>query len=150
MDTKKLEKLIQLLKKHELSEIEVEGDDERIRLVNMPTGGAQYMSYAPAPQPHAMHTTTGAVEKSSGDDSSVPDSKKIRSPFVGTYYECPSPGADSFVKVGQKVRKGDTLCIIEAMKIMNEIECEQDGTIKQILVPNESSVEFNQVLFIVE
>ena len=81
---------------------------------------------------------------------SVPAGKLIKSPFVGTYYAAPGPGSDDFVTVGSKVKKGDTLCIVEAMKLMNEIESESVGIIKEILVDNESPVEFDQPLFILE
>ena len=75
---------------------------------------------------------------------------KLRSPFVGTFYAAPAPGEEDFVSVGSKVKKGDTLCIVEAMKLMNEIEAEKDGTITEILIDNEAPVEFDQVLFVID
>ena len=144
MDTKKIEKLCEIMKKHDLVEIEVEEDDKRVRLVK-PTAGSSSVAASHSAAP--VSVATPVVAKASTGSSA---GTKVLSPFVGTYFEAPSPDAAPFVTVGQRIRKGDTLCIIEAMKIMNEIEAEQDCTVKEILVSNEDPVEFNQPLFIIE
>jgi len=141
MDIKKIETLIKLMKKHALYELEVEEDESRVHLVSAAGGAPVYAAPAPSPM-FATDTPTLVAE--------VPAGKELRSPFVGTFYSSPSPDAEPFVRPGQQVRKGDVLCIIEAMKIMNEIEAEMDCTIKKILVNNESPVEFDQPLFVFE
>jgi acetyl-CoA carboxylase biotin carboxyl carrier protein len=109
-----------------------------------------------SPVPHMRESTSalgGQATSGAGERSSnlaAPSGRVIKSPFVGTFYRAPSPGADTFVEVGKRVKKGETLCIVEAMKLMNEIESEFDGVIKEILVENEQAVEFDQPLFIVE
>ena len=122
-------------------------------------GEVQQVSYTqPAPaqqpaQPAAPSQPQPAAQPSqddSGNSSEQADGDTVTSPIVGTFYEAPSPDSDPFVKVGDKVSKGDTLCIVEAMKIMNEIEAEFGGTVKQILVNDAQPVEFEQPLFIIK
>ena len=115
-------------------------------------GGPIGAAGAPVAAPVAA-TTAQAAEagaRAPGQRALVGRERMIKSPFVGTFYRSPSPGAESFVTLGQRVKKGDTLCIIEAMKLMNEIEAESDGVIKEILVENETPVEFEQPLFVIE
>jgi len=145
MDIKKLEKFIQLLKKHELHEIEIEEDGKRIR-ISSHNGG----SYVPAPAIQPSFESKDNMSEPQTTPLNIPADKQIRSPFVGTFYESSSPDAEPFVRPGQRVKKGDTLCIIEAMKIMNEIEAERDGTIKEILIKNEQPLEFDQLIFVYE
>ncbi len=147
MDTKKIEKLIQLLKKHGLHELEVEEDGKRVRVSS--GAGASVVS-APLPQPTVAAPVAATTSEPSVPKSNIPLEKQVRSPFVGTFYEASSPDAEPFVRPGQRVKKGDTLCIIEAMKIMNEIEAERDGTIKEVMVKNEQPLEFDQLVFIYE
>lgn len=152
MDTKKIEKLILLMKKHGLHEIEVE--EENVGKVRV-TAAASYAPagmYAPPPGSYSAAASGAKPSESHSDDSAatVARDKQIRSPFVGTFYEAASPEAEPFVRTGQKVRKGETLCIIEAMKIMNEIEADRDCTIKEVLVKNGQPLEFDQVIFIIE
>jgi len=117
------------------------------------------MGTAPSGSPVAAQAAGAASAGSQGSASgfsaaesakAAPAGKVVRSPFVGTLYHAPSPGADPFVEVGKRVKKGATLCIVEAMKLMNEIEAEFDGVIKEILVANEQPVEFDQPLFVME
>lgn len=159
MDLEKIEKVIELLRKHGVNQIEIEDGDFRVSVTAAPAGGGspfyqqapmqQMHGYSPAPVA-AVAPTAGmeaGAEKKAGSTSKQ---KLIRSPFVGTFYRSPSPDVDSFTDLGKRVKKGDTLCIIEAMKMMNEIESEFDGVIKEILVDNEQPVEFDQPLFILE
>lgn len=156
MDSKKIERVIQLLKKHELHEIEVEEDGKRIRVTSSSAQFAAHpaVSYTVADAQKPAVSSPDAVDptvvSASAALARLPADKQVRSPFVGTFYEAPSPDKPPFVKAGQRVKKGETLCIIEAMKIMNEIEAERDCTIKEVLVNNEEPVEFDQILFVIE
>ncbi len=161
MDIKKIENLMKLMRKYKVNEVSIEDkeDGDKIHLVTMPEGmmttGAYH--YQPQMMPAMMESMGGGdVEVS----ASTPAAGKagtlkanqymVRSPFVGTYYAAPSPEAEPFAKVGQKVKKGDALCIVEAMKLMNEIEAERDGTIVEILVNNGQPVEYDQPIFVME
>ena len=160
MDVQALENLIKLMKENGIQEIEVQEGDRKYRVVQAAPfpGQAQhpfmFPSFATSPLPqHTMSAPPAdghALSATSVPASVTPKLHTIRSPFVGTFYESPSPGSDAFVQVGQRVKKGDTLCIIEAMKLMNEIEADRDGTLVEILVPNESPVEYDQELFRIE
>lgn len=165
MDPKKLEKFIQLLKKHDLAELEVESEDERFKIKARSFGdgraeqghyNAMPMVSMPAARAMSGERAAGSVQEDSASASSspslanIPSGKQVKSPLVGTFYGASSPEAESFVKVGSRIKKGDTLCIVEAMKIMNEIESEEDGIIKAVLVQNGEAVEFNQPLFVLE
>lgn len=166
MDLGKVEKMLQLMRNYGLHEMEIKDGDSKVRLVQSPSQPAVisaglpqagYASHISVPQTHqpAAPAAGSQAEQAPSNDQGARNERRanlreIRSPFVGTYYSAPAPGADEFVKVGQKIRKGDTLCIVEAMKLMNEIEAEQDGVIAEILVENEEPVEYDQVLFLVE
>ena len=157
MDVRKIQKLISLLEGSDVAEIEIkEGEDSvRISRLNsgmvMPTVMQQPQHfYAPpmaaaAPDPAAA--APAAVETAS---AALPTGHVVESPMVGTFYRSSSPGAKPFAEVGQSVKVGDTLCIIEAMKMLNQIQSDKTGVIKAILVENEQPVEFGQPLFIVE
>ncbi len=157
MDVRKIQKLISLLEGSDVAEIEIkEGEDSvRISRLNsgmvMPTVMQQPQHfYAPpmaaaAPAPAAA--APAAVETAS---AALPTGHVVESPMVGTFYRSSSPGAKPFAEVGQSVKVGDTLCIIEAMKMLNQIQSDKTGVIKAILVENEQPVEFGQPLFIVE
>lgn len=154
LDLTKVEKLIQLAKEYELSELAVSDDDHK---VSIKRGGVQPMAHAPvvaptavAAAPAASSSSVAATGTSSEGSTIGANEDLVRSPFVGTFYRSASPGSDPFIEVGQKVTKGATLCIVEAMKLMNEIEAETSGTIKEILVDNEQPVEFDQPLFVIE
>ena len=148
MDIRKVKKLIELLEESDIAEIEIHEGEESVRIsrassVTPPAAviAAPPAAAAAAPAPQAAETPA-AEESISGH--------QILSPMVGTFYRAPTPGAKSFVEEGQQVSAGDTLCIIEAMKILNQIESDKSGTVKKILVENGQPVEFNQPMFIIE
>ncbi len=141
MDLEKLKEFIELAKSSGVEELQYESEQESYS-VSFSGKGTQYM---PMPQAIAP-AVVGSL--SSGSDEEVDDgTRKITSPFVGTFYTAPSPGSQPYSKVGDKVSQGKVLCIVEAMKIMNEIEADFSGEIVEICVENESFVEFGQVLF---
>jgi len=149
MDIRKVKKLIELLEESGIAELEIKEGEESVRISrHSPTSNIQMATAAPvaaaaAPAPAAAPAAEPVVaEKPSGHE--------VRSPMVGTFYSAASPTAGPFVTIGQKVEVGDTLCIIEAMKMMNQIEADRAGVVKQILVENGQPVEFDQVLFIIE
>lgn len=159
MDLDKIEQMMKLMRSYGLHEFEWEDEGQKVKLVQSPgpamapqTMVNPYMM-PPANTPSASPKENQNDEVASSESSKqLPgkDLKEIRSPFVGTFYGAPAPGSDNFVQVGQRVKKGDTLCIVEAMKLMNEIEAEKDGIIAEILVENEEPVEYDQVLFLME
>lgn len=141
MDFKKLEKFIELAKSSGAEELKYESEKEKFA-VSFAGKNTQYVPMSAT----APVATVGSL--SSGSDEEVDDgTRKITSPFVGTFYIAPSPGADAYVKVGDKISNGKVLCIVEAMKIMNEIEADISGEIVEVCVENETFVEFGQVLF---
>ena len=143
MDIRKVKKLIELLEESGIAEIEIKEGEESVRISRMPS--SRFLPQAiHAPAPVAM-----AVAPPSVAAPAQPDGQVITAPMVGTYYASPAPDAAVFVKVGQKIKVGDPLCIIEAMKIMNPIEADRAGTIVSILVENGHPVEFEQPLFVV-
>lgn len=140
MDLRKLKTLIDLVSESGVAELEIREGEDHVRIVN-PTRA----SAAAALQPQTVITAAGAAAPAPAAEKNT-----INSPMVGTFYRSPSPGAKPFVEVGQKVAAGDTVCIIEAMKLLNEIEAETDGVIREILVENGSPVEFGQPLFVID
>ncbi len=154
MDIRKVKKLIELLEESGIAEIEIHEGEESVRITrNGPAAAAapvQYMA-APASAPAAAPAASAATESTEdNDESAIPSGHVIKSPMVGTYYSSASPGAPAFVNVGDTVSEGDTICIIEAMKILNQIEADKSGKIKAILVDNAQPVEFGQPLVIIE
>lgn len=155
MDLRKLKTLIDLVQASGIAEIEINEEGDHVRIVNRPAQAAQA---APAiieipqaaPAPAAPAPSAAPAAPSAAPASNSPSGTQVTSPMVGTFYRAPSPGADPFVEVGTQVKKGDTLCIIEAMKLLNEIEAEVSGTVKEILVDNGCPVEFSQPLFVIE
>jgi acetyl-CoA carboxylase biotin carboxyl carrier protein len=156
MDIRKVKKLIELLELSNVAEIEIHEGEESVRISRHGTQPPP-MYFPPgmlpqgAPAQHQIPAQAPAAERdaaAAGDEE--PEVNLVRSPMVGTFYRAPAPGSKSFVEEGQVVKAGDTLCIIEAMKILNQIECEKSGTIKRILVENGQPVEYNQPLFVVE
>ncbi|HBX67681.1 MAG: acetyl-CoA carboxylase, biotin carboxyl carrier protein [Balneola sp.] len=156
MDLKLIKNILDLIADSDVNEVSLEEGDFKIKVKKQ--GEVQQVSYtqpaAPQPpaQPAAPATQQPAAPSSGQDDSSseAADGDTVTSPIVGTFYESPSPDSDPFVKVGDKVSKGDTLCIVEAMKIMNEIEAEFGGTVKKIIAKDGQPVEFEQPLFIIK
>ncbi|HET9679279.1 MAG TPA: acetyl-CoA carboxylase biotin carboxyl carrier protein [Gammaproteobacteria bacterium] len=155
MDIRKVKKLIDLLEESGIAEIEITEGEESVRISRQAAGG-QVMMQAPAPvapaaAPQAAPAPAPAAPSAPAEgDSGEPSGEKITAPMVGTFYRAPSPTAGAFVDVGSKIAVGDTLCIIEAMKMMNQIEADKAGTIKAILVENGEPVEFGQPLFTIE
>ena len=153
MDIRKVKKLIELLEESDVAEIEIHEGEESVRIsrnssVPMTMAMPAAMPQAPvaAPAAPAAQAAPAAAEASEPEMTG----HAVRSPMVGTFYRSPSPGSKSFVEVGQQVAAGDTLCIIEAMKILNQIESDKAGTVKQILVENGEPVEYNEPLFIID
>ena len=152
MDIRKIKKLVELLEESNLAEIEITEDDESIRLSRYPAAGAP-VYHAPAvpaaaPAPMAAADPAAAAEAATPKDE-IGDGHVVRAPMVGSYYSAPNPESEPFVRVGQEVKKGDVLCIIEAMKMFNQIESDADGTITSILVENGQPVEYDQPLFVI-
>lgn len=153
MDIRKVKKLIELLEQSDVAEIEIHEGEESVRISRYSaTPPAYYMPQGASMPPQAPSgAATPAVPIPTDDDPLAGlDREIVRSPMVGTFYRAPSPGAKPFIEEGLTVKAGDTLCIIEAMKILNQIECEQAGTVKRILVENGQPVEYNQPLFVIE
>ena len=149
MDLRKLKKLIDLVQESGISELEVTEGEEKVRIAKFVPMGA--MNYAPMPGnvPVALTAPAGGTLSAVADDEKTVDGHEVKSPMVGTFYRSPSPGANAFVEIGQSVQQGDTLCIIEAMKLLNEIEADASGVIKAIMVENGQPVEFGETLFII-
>lgn len=162
MDYKAVEQLMELMRKQGFNHVKLETKDQKIELTMQPAAGAGMMAGLPmmsAPMMgHGMtHVAAAATppppsasQTPSGTAKSFVNGHIVKSPFVGTFYRSSSPGTDPFVDVGTRVRKGQTLCIVEAMKLMNEIEADRDGVVREILGENGQPVEFDQALFIIE
>jgi acetyl-CoA carboxylase biotin carboxyl carrier protein len=161
MDIRKIKKLIELLEESSLTEIEIVEGEESVRLGRASSPGAMPMHYgipanvqaaawsapgAPTPQQPAAPV---AAQQAAPEEDEIPEGELIRAPMVGTYYGAPSPDAEPFVALGQKITEGETMCIIEAMKMFNQIEAETSGTVVAILVENGQPVEFDQPLFVI-
>ncbi len=149
MDIRKVKKLIELLEESGIAEIEIHEGEESVRI----SRNAVAAAVAPAPvaaAPIAAAPVAAAPVAEAAPAEEVIEGHVLTSPMVGSFYRAPSPGAASFVDIGSKVNVGDTLCIIEAMKLLNQIEADKAGTIKAILVENGQPVEYNQPLFIIE
>ena len=146
MDLRKLKKIIDLVEASGIAELEITEGEEKVRIAKS-IAGAPMMMHAPqmmhAPAPAAAPIVAAPVE------DAVPEGHIVRSPMVGTFYRAPAPGSKNFAEVGQSVNAGDTLCIIEAMKLLNEIESDQGGVIKAILVENGQPVEYGEPLFVI-
>ncbi|MCE1243758.1 acetyl-CoA carboxylase biotin carboxyl carrier protein [Oryzomicrobium sp.] len=150
MDLRKLKKLIDLVQESGISELEVTEGEEKVRIAKhlaAPTAAPQAYVMPAAPAAAAPVAATMAPEAPAAD--ALPEGTVVKSPMVGTFYRSPSPGASAFVEVGQAVKAGETLCIIEAMKLLNEIEAEVSGTVKAILIENGQPVEFGEPLFVI-
>ena len=149
MDLRKLKKLIDLVEESGISELELTEDGEKVRISRNFTSNApaqHYANYAPQQQYAAPAAApTAAVEVA----VPVEEGHAVKSPMVGTFYRSPSPDAKAFVEVGDTVAVGDTLCIIEAMKLLNEIESDKAGVVKKILVDNGQAIEYGEPLFII-
>ena len=159
MDLRKIKKLIDLLEQSNLTEIEIKEGEESVRLSRAPAGApapaaavttVQAEAPAGAPAPAVAQTSSAATPANeSGDATNLPAGNTLRSPMVGTFYTSPSPDAAPYVTIGQTVKPGDTLAIIEAMKMFNPIEAEVAGTVTAILASNGQPVEFDEPLFVI-
>jgi acetyl-CoA carboxylase biotin carboxyl carrier protein len=153
MDLRKLKKLIDLVQESGIGEIEITEGEEKVRISRQAPGTPMMMA---APAMQAVGVPGGMPQAAPAPAAAAPAAEPeqkghaLKSPMVGTFYRAPSPGAPSFVEIGQAVSKGQTLCIIEAMKLLNEIESDVSGTIKAILVENGQPVEYGQPLFLIE
>ncbi len=154
MDIRKIRKLIEMLEESGLSEVEIHEGEESVRLSRYPQGMA--MQPAPVAMP-AMQPPVGqapvaaypAEEAAPSEEDLLPDGEVIRAPMVGTFYTAPSPGEEPYVRTSQKIGVGETLCIIEAMKMFNQVDSEFSGTVISILAENGQPVEFDQPLFVI-
>lgn len=166
MELKEIRQLVKMVEASDISEIEIEEEGKKLRITkNFPSKNGD-VHILPSPQPMAapvmaqpsmpMPAAAPAAAPEAAAPAAAPEPAKpdnvieVRSPMVGTFYAAPSPDADNYVSVGSPVSVGQTLCIVEAMKLMNEIEAEIAGTVKEILVENAQPVEYNQVLFLIE
>lgn len=160
MDLKLVKNLLNLISESEVNEVSIEEGDFKLKVkktsdapspqlqYQMPAQQQQQPAPAQAAQPAEQPSAAGS--EAAASEEKQPDGEVVKSPIVGTFYEASSPDSDAFVKVGDKVKKGDTLCIIEAMKIMNEIDAEFSGTVEKILVNDGQPVEFDQPLYIIK
>jgi len=148
MDLRKLKTLIELVENSGIAELELTEGEEHVRISRNIAPSQQF--YSAAPQQHFVaQAPQAAAAPAAPTEPAVPEGHVVKSPMVGSFYRAPSPGAKSFVDIGQNVNAGDTLCIIEAMKLLNEIETDKGGVVKAILVENGQAVEFGQPLFII-
>ena len=151
MDLRKLKTLIDLVAESGVSELEVTEGEDKVRIVKNPApilAAPTQQVFAPAPVATAAPTSAAATTPTEAAPA-APAGHPVKSPMVGTFYRSPTPGADAFVKIGDTVKEGQTLCIIEAMKLLNEIESDKSGVVKEILCENGQGVEFGQALFII-
>lgn len=149
MDLRKLKKLIDLVQESGISELEVTEGEEKVRIAKFAPSGPIAYAAQPTILPGVLPVPGASSVNLDDDENDEPEGHAVKSPMVGTFYRSPSPGANAFVEVGQSVKPGDTLCIIEAMKLLNEIEADEGGIIKEILVDNGQPVEFGEPLFII-
>jgi len=151
LDISEIRKLIKLLQNSDVTEIEVTEGDVSVRISRQARlGQAPVQQAVTAAAPAAAPETPPPAKAPEAEASAgPPEEHLVKSPMVGTFYRAPSPDSDPFVEVGRKVKKGDALCIIEAMKMMNEIEAEYDGVVERILVENATPVEYGQPLFVI-
>lgn len=148
MDIRKVKKLIEMLEESSLAEIEIREGEESIRISRMSTAVPSAVGGMIATVPTAIPSASESTEKSEPEQTM--SGHAVTSPMVGTFYRAPSPNAAAFVEVGSQVNIGDTLCIIEAMKMMNEIEADQAGVIRSILKENGQPVEYGEALFVID
>lgn len=152
MDLRKIRKLIELIQETGIAEIEIKEGEESVRISRETSKIAPAIMTAPAPMTHIIsdEKSTQAASAPTTPESIAANKHTVKAPMVGTVYLAPSPGANVFVNNGQAVKQGDVLCVIEAMKMFNQIEADKSGTVTAILVDNGAPVEFNQPLFVIE
>jgi acetyl-CoA carboxylase biotin carboxyl carrier protein len=146
MDLRKLKKLIDLVQESGIAELEITEGEEKVRIASVGHGGQPAVMMTPpvaaAPVPAPATAAVAQIV--------VPEGHVLKAPMVGTFYRSSAPGAKPFAEVGQAVKSGDTVCIIEAMKLLNEIEADQDGVVKEVLAENGQPVEYGEPLFVIE
>jgi acetyl-CoA carboxylase biotin carboxyl carrier protein len=154
IDLEFIERLIRILDESGLDSLEIERGGTRVKLARTPQGTVGPVAFAPAPAVAPAPSAEGAAEETPMPAAKPPAAAsnliEITAPMVGTFYHAPAPDAPAYVEPGTRVKPGDTLCIIEAMKLMNELECEVSGTIAEVCIDNAQPVEFGQVLFRVD
>ncbi len=152
MDVRYLKKLIKVVEDSEISELEIEEQGNRVKIVKTLPHSAHPVMHLPAHgAPVAQSAASAAAEAAAAAEKEADSKlKEITSPMVGTFYRAPSPGAAAFVEVGDRVKLGQTMCILEAMKLMNELECEVAGVVREVCVENADPVEFGTRLFLIE
>ncbi|MBK1691611.1 acetyl-CoA carboxylase biotin carboxyl carrier protein [Ectothiorhodospira mobilis] len=158
MDIRKIKKLIELLEESGINEIEIQEGEESVRITRAAQGGSgqafmmpqTFMAPGNPTQPPPAAAPDTATPEPGEEDAGIPPGHQVTAPMVGTFYRAPSPGSKPFVEVGQQVEVGDTLCIIEAMKMLNQIEADKAGVIKAVLVENGQPVEYGEPMFIIE
>ncbi|MDP2029443.1 MAG: acetyl-CoA carboxylase biotin carboxyl carrier protein [Thiobacillus sp.] len=148
MDLRKLKKLIDLVEASGIAELEITEGEEKVRIAKSIAGAPMMMAHAPQMM-HAPAAAVAAPVVAAPAEDALPEGHVVRSPMVGTFYRAAAPGAKNFAEVGQSVSAGDTLCLIEAMKLLNEIETDVAGVIKAILVENGQPVEYGEPLFVI-
>lgn len=152
MDIRKVKKLIELLEESNISEIEIQEGEESVRISRHPNG-TSWQPAMPQPQaapaPHSEATPTAAPTETAAEEATTFRGQAVNSPMVGTFYRAPAPGAKPFVDLGSSVKKGDTVCVVEAMKMMNQIEADRDGVIEAILVEDGEPVEYDQPMVVI-
>lgn len=149
MDLRKLKTLIDLVGESDIAELEITEGEDKVRIVKASQVSAMAAPISYAVAPAAAPMAHGHAPAAAPAAAPVPQGEVVKAPMVGTFYRAPSPGAAPFVEVGQTVKEGQPLCIIEAMKLLNEIEADKSGVIKEILVDNGEPVEFGQPLFVI-
>lgn len=154
MDLRKLKTMIELVQQSGIAELEVTEGEERVRIVRGGMTAAAAETYAPPPQVRAAPAQVGVAGATSAAAAAgapdAPPGHVLKSPMVGTFYRASAPGSKPFVEVGDAVKAGQTVCIIEAMKLMNEIEADKDGVVKAILIENGQPVEYGEPLLVIE
>lgn len=152
MNIKEIKEVLQLMKEHELAEIEIEKDGLKLKVRKLASGqmAVETLPMAVSKAAPAAQAAPAAAPAEAKPAPAVDTGTVVRSPMVGTFYTSPAPDQPSYISVGQKVKAGDVLCIIEAMKLMNEIKCEFAGTVTEIMAQNGKPVEFDQALFKIE
>ena len=153
MDIRKVKKLIELLEESNISEIEIQEGEESVRISRHPNGVSWPQPYMPpqygAPQGAPSPATASPTPEPAVETATLYQGQALTSPMVGTFYRSPAPGSKPFVEIGSSVRKGETVCIVEAMKMMNQIEADRDGVIEAILVEDGEPVEFDQPMLVI-
>ena len=150
MDIRKVKKLIELLEESDIAELEIHEGEESVRISRITQTATQIVAAAPMAAPVAAAPAAPAPVAETPSGEPEISGHKVAAPMVGTFYRSASPGSSPFVEVGQSVSVGDTLCIIEAMKLLNQIEADKAGTVKAILAENGEPIEYGQILFVIE